>query len=84
VLALLLAAVVSDADARSRDYRSYRFYRNFYEEHKNKEAERPKRRARLPWGEQIRVPYIDCDSVSVNLFGGERRIIKWICINGEE
>jgi hypothetical protein len=77
-LALLLAASVSEACARDRH--SYRFYRDFYEEH-----HQTKRRARLPsWGESAPVPYWDCDAVTINLFGGQRRTIKWICINAKE
>jgi hypothetical protein len=76
VLALLLAAIVSDADARSRDYRSYRFYRDFYERHR---GEGPARRPQ--WGVQPPLPYWDCDYSAVNLFGGQRRITRWICIN---
>jgi hypothetical protein len=69
------------AARRSREYRSYNFYRNFYEEHKDddKKTERPRRRATLPWSEQPPVPFTAITGSTVLDAWSGRRIIEWIC-----
>lgn len=77
---LLLALTADIAEARrSSQYRSYRFYRDFYEKHKNDDEKPARRRAAPQWGEATPVPYWDCDAVAENGWG-TRRIVNWICI----
>jgi hypothetical protein len=83
-LSLLLASIATDtAEARrSRDRHSHRFYREFYEKHKDAvEQERPKRRFRLHAfeDEHSPLPYADCEAIAENGWG-TRRIVKWVCI----
>ena len=82
---LLVAFSVDTAEARrSRDRHSYRFYKNFYEEHKN---DRPQRRAPVvaSWDNAKPLAYADCEAVIIdNAWTGGRKIIKWLCLNMEE
>ena len=84
ICVLLLLALTTDiAEARRsrHERKSYRFYRDFYEKHKD-EVERPqKRRARLHSFDDDHgpVPYWDCDMVGENGWG-TRRIVRWVCV----
>jgi hypothetical protein len=82
ICAFLLTAYIGTdiAEARrSREHPSYRFLREFYEEHRNKKTER-----RTAWGEDARpLPYWDCEAITERVFAGTR-IVNFVCINGEE
>jgi hypothetical protein len=80
---LLTAYIGADiAEARrSREHHSYRFYRDFYEEHKNKKERKP---PSVTWGEATEaLPYWGCDAITENGWG-TRRIVKWVCIGSAE
>lgn len=83
ICVLLLTAYIGTDTAearRSRDRHSYRFYRDFYEAHRDKKESRPP----VTWGEATEaLPYWGCDAIAENGWG-TRRIVKWVCIGSAE
>ena len=61
--------------SRSREYRSYKFYRDFYEANKD-----IKQRTQPKFGSDATpLAYWDCDYFAQDGWG-TRRIVKWVCI----